>query len=553
MCYVVTVHDGKGAKMADGNACDFEAAVAATFGKLGLDALSQPDKFVGSIADLYDPESPEITVLRAYRSVDLLRPFAEAASAGTTDALGMAAKRVEHYLHDVCRVLDDDSHGVAWGIARGLAAHLGVPAPHDPQKEDKNEKHLQKDWAQRVEQVKDEPEAERQRREQAQPELEGAEAREELDAKTGAEERDWLLEEWEALHGDVGKEVHKEAQPGTELEPEPGNWSLGAVIAAIACVVLVVFLVANSMGNSIDGPTDSDSVVTIEKDDNTEHTLGVNIRDDLDWYSWEELKKLSQAISAADSDEEGLEIAKEYNLVDSEGRLRGDTKTVTLADGTEAHVRILGFRHDELDRTVGPHIARVPGMEYDELADHVKAGITFEFADVPAEHGMNVEATNEGGWEASEMRAWLNSDFLELLPEDLRDCMEIAEKRTNNVGAVEAEGDASVVTETWDTLWLLSVAEVYGNLSDQTDNVSYSTATYDAEGTQYQLYADRGVNRSNYKFCKKDEDGEGSFWWLRSPDNRFAGGFGGVGLDGDWWYGMCHADYSLGVSPCFCF
>ena len=117
--------------MADGNTRGFDAAVAATLDKLGLDVLSQPDKFVGAISDLYDPESPEMTVLYAHRSDDLLRPFAEAADTGTPDALVMAAKRAELYLHDVRRVLGDDAHGVAWGIARGVAAHLSVPAPRD--------------------------------------------------------------------------------------------------------------------------------------------------------------------------------------------------------------------------------------------------------------------------------------------------------------------------------------------------------------------------------------------------------------------------------------
>ena len=106
-----------------------------------------------------------------------------------------------------------------------------------------------------------------------------------------------------------------------------------------------------------------------------------------------------------------------------------------------------------------------------------------------------------------------------------------------------------MVTETADRLWLLSVSEVYGKLSAQSKNVPYSPATYDAEGAQYQLYADRGVSISSYAFCAKR--GADSWWWLRSPYSYCSLGFHVVHSGGDWsWLG---ADVDWGVSPGFCF
>ena len=251
-------------------------------------------------------------------------------------------------------------------------------------------------------------------------------------------------------------------------------------------------------------------------------------------YSWDGLKELSQAIAAAGSDEEGLDIAKAYGLVGEDGRLQGDAKEVVLGDKgkTKAHVRILGFRHDE-------------------LAGSGRAGISFEFADVPVTHCMNSEWTNKGGWEKSGMRKWLNDaegGLLGLLPADLRDNVAKAAKRTNNRGKVE-ENDTACVTTTDDRLWLLSMSEVYGRLSERERNVPWSSVTYDAEGRQYRLYADRSVSTTGYDSCQKR--GASSWWWLRSPSARSSFVFRGVGDDGGW--SWRDADLDRGVSPGFCF
>ena len=259
---------------------------------------------------------------------------------------------------------------------------------------------------------------------------------------------------------------------------------------------------------------------------------GVGSKHEFADYSWKELKEISARIAAAGSDAEGLAIAKEYNLVDEGGRLRGDdTKAITLKDKhkTTAWIRILGFRHDE-------------------LAGGGKAGISFEFADVSARHRMNPGRTNEGGWERSKMRGWLNdgrAGFLALLPDDLRPHVALAMKRTNNTGEVMRKNDNSPVTATPDALWLLSVSEVYGGVPSW----MYSPATCDAEGTQYKLYADKGVTAENYGFCVKH--GADSWWWLRSPRARDSHGFHNVSRDGDWDFGNAGSEW--GVSPGFCF
>lgn len=250
-------------------------------------------------------------------------------------------------------------------------------------------------------------------------------------------------------------------------------------------------------------------------------------------YSWAELKTIADMIAAARTDSEGLGIAGQYRLIAPDGKLRGETRPVVLSDNTKATIRIAGFRHDE----------RVDGSGR-------KAGITFEFADVPVAHSMSLSHTNNGGWEGSEMRAYLNGGFSDLLPEAMRACIVKVGKRTNNRGFVGAD-DPLAVGYTEDRLWLLSMSEVYGELSHQSKNAPSHLAVYSAEGSQYKVYADHGVSVANYGLCAKAKDDEVSGWWLRSPGAGSSSSFHLVGSDGDWDFG--YAGYSRGVSPGFCF
>ena len=43
-----------------------------------------------------------------------------------------------------------------------------------------------------------------------------------------------------------------------------------------------------------------------------------------------------------------------------------------------------------------------------------------EFADIVATHKMNAVSTNSGGWAASDMRTYVNSDIYNALPTDLK-------------------------------------------------------------------------------------------------------------------------------------
>ena len=296
-------------------------------------------------------------------------------------------------------------------------------------------------------------------------------------------------------------------------------------------------------------------------------TVPVPVRASVNDYSWAELKAISNKIAAAGSQEAALAVAKGYNLVGSDGKLTGDEcKTITvrghydISEGwvdsgtSQAQVQILGFYHDN-------------------LASGGKAGITFGFKDIVGWHEFNSydydtelftyadgttgEEGIAGGWANSQMRSWLNSDFYATLPADLKAQIVAVQKMTNNKGHVDSE-DPSVVSATTDKVWLLSMSECYGVLSAQSEDLApYYPATYDPEGTQYQLYSDNGVNVSDSErsFLAKSFPGNlsGSDWWLRSPNchsHDYFHGIRGANIPG-YWYND-DADYANGVSPGFC-
>ena len=81
----------------------------------------------------------------------------------------------------------------------------------------------------------------------------------------------------------------------------------------------------------------------------------------------------------------------------------GDTKKFRLADGSYLTARIIGFNHDYAEDGSLTHIT----FETVETLD----------GDIP----MNEKSTNEGGWDASYLRAKLNGNFFEKqLPADLK-------------------------------------------------------------------------------------------------------------------------------------
>jgi hypothetical protein len=205
---------------------------------------------------------------------------------------------------------------------------------------------------------------------------------------------------------------------------------------------------------------------------------------------------------------------KDIRKLAKEGKVyAGMTKTIVLKNGFVTVLEVLGIEHDYL-----------PGGG--------KASVTFGFRDLfgtddDGGRVMNTECTNKGGWEKSEMRAYLNGDFFCLLPDDLAAEIVPVVKYT----ATSGKGKVESVT---DKVFLPSEVEIFGT-------PKYSK---EGEGEQYALFKDWKNRVKGYT-----DGGYGRRWWLRSPYSGNSDGFCLVDSDGG--YVNLNANSTFGVSPCF--
>lgn len=224
-------------------------------------------------------------------------------------------------------------------------------------------------------------------------------------------------------------------------------------------------------------------------------------------YAWPELAEVSARIAAAPSAEEAVRVAAEC------GVRVGDARAVTLDDGTQVTLTVAGLCHDE----------RADGSG--------RAGITL----VTSPIALGVLGHDGGaleGWESSALRAWLATEGLGLLPDDLAALVAPVTKTTENRPAAYASTDPFLALgETADALWLLSASEVcgpvtwvsdeYGSVpnanTDYVDHTAYD-AVLSAEGEQYELFSARGVSgaRDAFPALAAEIGGSPCAWWLRS-------------------------------------
>ena len=196
----------------------------------------------------------------------------------------------------------------------------------------------------------------------------------------------------------------------------------------------------------------------------------------------------------------------------------GDEKTISLTTGEQVTLVILDFNHDDL--TSGG-----------------KAGMTIGMKNLLATtYRMNETATNEGGWDESEMRTSTMATLLSQLPSDLQGVIKQVNKKAT------AGGASTSITTSADKLWLLAEVEVDGTTS----------AGYADEGEQYEYWKtvkDGTVSADRIKYLS---NGSGSAydWWLRSPyvsNSAYFRHFNSTGV-----VSSSSANHTRGVSFGFC-
>ena len=183
------------------------------------------------------------------------------------------------------------------------------------------------------------------------------------------------------------------------------------------------------------------------------------VNTDLATNTWADIQKIAQSGKAGD-----------YYSV-------GQTKSLKI-NSTTYQATIIGINHEGVN------------------------GITFIIAKSNGigTHVMNTGKTNTGGWEASEIRDWLNNDIYNSMSN--RDCIKTVTKMTNNIGY-----QGTTATSTSDKIFLLSPKECGFNCPSWYDK--YNTI-FNEEGTTYEWFTNGGYVGTQLWFrsaCSSSNDG----------------------------------------------
>ncbi len=218
------------------------------------------------------------------------------------------------------------------------------------------------------------------------------------------------------------------------------------------------------------------------------------------------------------------------------------TILTVVKNGAASHYKIGDTKEIDLGDELGKHIIRVannstPAECNQEGFSQTACGFVVEFADVIVKYDMNSDYTNVGGWPASDLRAYLNSNIYNALPADLQSII-IDTKVISGHGS----DDPSNFTTT-DKLYLLSTAEVWAQ--GTSSSVSYDTGRDCTRQLDY--YA--GVTTDNYSKAMKKLNGSNAFWWLRTPYSNSNYDFYYVPWESDWSIQLMRIE--PGISPAF--
>lgn len=213
--------------------------------------------------------------------------------------------------------------------------------------------------------------------------------------------------------------------------------------------------------------------------------------------TWAEIKAAVQAGI------NGLDLSEYWSV--------GDTKLVTLTTNEVIELQIAGFNHDT-------------------YSDGVTAPVTLVMKNcLNTTSVMNSSNTNAGGYPASAMKTYVETNIYDKLPADLKTIVAPVKKKwytTYNQTSSLTEGNYNV--------WLLSEMEVFGTNT-------YTIGT--GEGSKYPIFTD---NASRIKKV----NGTANNWWLGSCYKDYSDSFVRVISNGSVRYNT--ASFSFGVAVGLC-
>ena len=254
----------------------------------------------------------------------------------------------------------------------------------------------------------------------------------------------------------------------------------------------------------------------------------------------------------------------------------GITWSIKLTNGQTLEYKIIGINHDDLADGSGkagltflttsmgiegrmnppdwgaPEPKPEPPTEKPVLPNRPKP----KLARLIAKSSASIQGYNGGGWEASELRAKMNSgEVWNLMPSDFQSKVKSVRKLTNNVGGGDENKNAAV-TATSDRLFLLSYSETvnyipYGFAMDP-DYSMYSWLP--KEGSQYEAFQGQVFPHGTSKLFRLEESLWSSVRWGRSCGESQDVFMGIPGLGDIMFYNYReNGSKTFIVCPAFCF
>lgn len=267
-------------------------------------------------------------------------------------------------------------------------------------------------------------------------------------------------------------------------------------------------------------------------------------KDAKDWIL-EEQKAVAEDI--AKNGTSSIAYAKAKAAMDA-----GTKFTMKLTNGQTLEYKIIGINHDDLADGSGkagltflttsmgiegrmnppdwgtPEPDTEPPTEKPALPNRP----TVKPARLIAEASASIQGYNGGGWEASELRAKMNSgEIWNLMPSDFQSKVKSVRKLTNNVGGGD-ENRRAAVTPTSDKLFLLSYSETVDYIpTGLAMDPDYSMYYWlPKEGSQYEAFQGKVSPTHGNSFFKVEENSWASIRLGRSScptdQDRFMGIFG---------------------------
>lgn len=214
----------------------------------------------------------------------------------------------------------------------------------------------------------------------------------------------------------------------------------------------------------------------------------------------------------------------------------GDTKDLTLTDGNTYSIRLVDLQEGRYESTTG-----------------VKCKATFEFIPLLKDitRAMNssqktyggVTNYTAGGWLNSDMRTYIQSSVLPLIPDELSSVMllnKVGSASYGGSGQTDTSAGGKIIYSDGDKLFLGTRSEYFGS----------SATTYNTELAlypQFDYYVSHNTNSDRIKYQLGSTNA--SWYWNRSPNYNFSGDFCDVFIGGD--ASSNSADYTSSVALCF--